>query len=141
MIFVDTSAWYANEVEDDQNHFRARKFLKNELAANKYGLLVTSDYVLDETLTLLRTRRGIKAALGFINKVRKSESLQIVWIGNEIFDNAVEVLSKSGERQDFSFTDCTSFSIMKDLSITDAYSFDSHFQKAGFNMLPRHHYE
>ena len=137
MIFVDTGAWYASEVEDDERHLQARKFLKNELASNKYGVLVTSDYILDETLTLLRTRRGIKAALDFINKVRKSKSLQIVWVGNEIFDAAVQQLSKfDDERQDFSFTDCTSFSIMKDLSIMNAFAFDRHFEKAGFNMRP-----
>lgn len=138
MIFVDTGAWYANEVEDDNNHSQARKFMKNELASNAYGVLVTSDYVLGETLTLLRTRRGVKSALDFINKVRKSKSLQIVWIGNEIFDNAVQELSKYDDKkdQDLSFTDCTSFSIMNDLSITNVFGFDAHFQKAGFNILP-----
>jgi predicted nucleic acid-binding protein len=54
--------------------------MKEELASNAYGALVTSDYVLDETLALLRTRRGIKAALDFVSKVRRSKSLQIVWI-------------------------------------------------------------
>ncbi len=138
MIFVDTGAWYASEVEDDNNHSHARKFMKNELASNAYGVLVTSDYVLDETLTLLRTRRGVKSALDFANKVRKSESLQIVWIGNEIFDNAVQELSKYDDKkdQDLSFTDCTSFSIMQDLSITNVFGFDAHFRKAGFNILP-----
>ena len=139
MIFVDTGAWYASEVEDDEHHSRARKFLKNDLQANKYGTLVTSDYVLDETLTLLRTRRGVKAALDFISKVRKSKSLEIVWIGKEVFDNAVtEQFSKFDDerQQDFSFTDCTSFSIMKEFSITNAFTFDGHFEKAGFTMLP-----
>ena len=138
MIFVDTGAWYASEVEDDENHSQARKFVKNELASNKYGVLVTSDYILDETLTLLRSRRGVKAALNFIGKVRKSDSLQIVWIGREIFDSAVEEFSKfdDARQQTFSFTDFTSFSIMKDLSITNVFTFDDHFEKKGFNMLP-----
>jgi len=138
LIFVDTGAWYASEVEDDDHHSMARQFMKNELASNRYGVLVTSDYVLDETLTLLRTRKGIKSALEFMNKVRKSKSLQVVWIGNEIFDNALRELSKYDDKkdQDLSFTDCTSFSIMNDLSITNAFSFDAHFQKAGFKLLP-----
>lgn len=140
MIFVDTGAWYASEAEDDANHSRARRFLKNDLATNKHGALVTSDYVLDETITLLRTRKGVKTALDFISKVRSSKSLQLVWIGREIFDRAVEELSKfdAEERRplDYSFTDCTSFSIMKDLSIDTAFAFDNHFKKAGFRILP-----
>lgn len=138
MIFVDTGGWYASEVEDDNHHLQARNFMKKELASNTYGMLVTSDYVLDETITLLRTRKGIKAAASFVNKIRNSKSLQVVWIGNDIFDNAVQELSKYDDEkdQDLSFTDCTSFSIMKVLSIADAFAFDSHFRKAGFNILP-----
>jgi uncharacterized protein len=138
MIFVDTGAWYADEVEDDSYHPQARKFMKNELASNAYGALITTDYVLDETLTLLRTRRGVKVSTDFINKVRRSKSLQIVWIGKEIFDSAVHELSKYDDEKDrdLSFTDCTSFSTMKDLSISHVFTFDAHFQKAGFDILP-----
>jgi uncharacterized protein len=139
LIFVDTGAWYASEVEDDEHHSRARKFLKNELQTNKYGTLVTSDYVLDETLTLLRTRRGVKVALSFVSKVRKSQSLEIVWVGKDIFNKALEEqFSKFDDerQQDLSFTDCTSFSIMKELSITSAFAFDAQFERAGFTKLP-----
>lgn len=139
MIFVDTGAWYASEVEDDVNHQKARRFAKTVLADNVYGMLVTSDYVLDETLTLLRTRRGLKPALDFAKKIRSSrKSLQIVWVGDEIFDRSVQELSKydDAKDQDLSFTDCTSFSIMSDLSITNTFAFDSHFRNAGFTTLP-----
>ncbi len=67
MIFVDTSGWYAVEVEDDVNHEAACKFLA-KIASGKYGIIVTSDYVLDETLTLLRARRDLATATEFINK-------------------------------------------------------------------------
>lgn len=136
---MDTGAWFASEVQDDERHLEARRFMKNDLATNKYGVLVTSDYVLDETLTLLRSRRGVKAALDFISKIRNSKSLQIVLIGKELFDNVIEKwFSKFDDKKqlDLSFTDCTSFSIMKDLSITDAFAFDAHFKRAGFNVLP-----
>ena len=82
MIFVDTSAWYASEVEDDKNHPQAVDFLK-KLATNKYGSLVTTDYVLDETLTLLRMRRGVKVTVRFSSKIKKASSVQIIWIGEE----------------------------------------------------------
>ena len=71
MIFVDTSAFYALEVEDDINHEKARKFLANELRKGKYGILITSDYVIDETLTLLRIKHGVAAAFKFYKNIKK----------------------------------------------------------------------
>jgi predicted nucleic acid-binding protein len=44
LIFVDTSAWYALEVEDDVNHKAACRFL-SKVATGKYGVSVTTDYV------------------------------------------------------------------------------------------------
>src|SRR5215213_2653438 len=58
MIFVDTGAWYASLVPTDPDHAQAKSWL----AANNSRLL-TTDYVIDETLTLLRTRGERKRAL------------------------------------------------------------------------------
>ena len=55
MIFVDTGAWYASS---DPDHARAVQWL----TANRSPLL-TTDYVIDETLTLLRVRGERKRAL------------------------------------------------------------------------------
>jgi hypothetical protein len=61
MVFVDTSAWFASVVPDDPDHAAAIKWLReNE------RLLITTDYVVDEILTLLRARGQNRraAALG-----------------------------------------------------------------------------
>jgi predicted nucleic acid-binding protein len=52
MIFVDTGIWYAANVEEDPDHDEARRLL---LAATSE--LVTTDYVVDELLTLLIVRK------------------------------------------------------------------------------------
>ncbi|MFA7234316.1 MAG: hypothetical protein WC076_09405 [Terrimicrobiaceae bacterium] len=36
----------------------------------------------------------------------------------------------------FSFTDCTSFAVMRRLGLVEAATSDSHFQAAGFRPLP-----
>jgi len=36
----------------------------------------------------------------------------------------------------FSFTDCTSFSIMRELNIKKVLTGDRHFREAGFEILP-----
>lgn len=60
MIFVDTGAWYALLVNDDPDHQKARAWV----AANRERLVLT-DYILDETLTLLRARGQKKQAITF----------------------------------------------------------------------------
>ena len=134
MIFVDTGAWYALECPPDRNHRNATAFLK-ELAKGRLGALVTTDYVLDEALTLLLLRFGAATAARFLTKIRDSESVQIVWIGEEAFWEATKLME---ERQDkrWSFTDCTSFVAMRNLGVDTAFAFDGNFQQAGFKMLP-----
>jgi len=134
MIFVDTSAWYASEVEDDINHAKARKFL-SEIAAGKHGAAVTTDYVLDETLTLLQSKKGLSISMTVVDKIRKSKSIRIFWVSESIFEKALNIFRKT-KNSPWSFTDCTSFALMKDLSITEAFTFDNHFAQAGFQKLP-----
>jgi predicted nucleic acid-binding protein len=134
VIFVDTSAWYAVEVADDVNHEAACKFLA-EIASGKHGVSVTTDYVLDETLTLLRSRRDLASASCFIDKIRKSRSVRVFWIDESLFEKALDVFRKS-DRKSWSFTDCTSFALMRDLSVSEAFTFDAHFREAAFQALP-----
>ncbi len=58
MIFVDTSAWYACYASRDAHHERAVALFA---AANQQ--LVTTDYVVDETLTLFKARGNYEQAL------------------------------------------------------------------------------
>ena len=134
MIFVDTSAFYALEVEGDANHAAARRFLE-EIKRGEYGVMITTDYVLDEVLTLLRLRHGVDAALRFLVKVRKSRSIKVVWVDETVFEQALRYFKLDGGRR-WSFTDCTSFAVMEMLRIRQAFAFDKDFELAGFIRLP-----
>ena len=134
MIFVDTSAWYAFEVEDDVNHEAACKFLSN-IASGKHGVSITTDYVLDEALTLLRSRRDLASANAFIEKIRKSKSIRVFWIDEGLFEKALVILQKS-DHKTWSFTDCTSFALMRELSVSEAFTFDRHLREAGLLAFP-----
>jgi len=59
------------------NHEKAISFLKT-IRRGVYGALITSDYVVDETLTLLRINHGVVPALKFLDKIRRSKSIKIV---------------------------------------------------------------
>jgi uncharacterized protein len=134
VIFIDTSAWYAAEVEDDVNHEAACKFLSN-IALGKHGVSITTDYVLDEALTLLRSRRDLASAIAFIDKIRKSKSVRVFWIDEGLFEKALIIFQKSSDKS-WSFTDCTSFALMQELSVSEAFTFDKHFREAGFLCFP-----
>jgi len=134
LIFVDTSAWYALEVEDDENHASALA-LREELRKGRYGALLTSDYILDEVITLLRMRKGVEPSFKFANKVLRSRSVSIIWINGLIFDTALKLLKERTDKK-WSFTDCTSFVIMSQLNVKEAFAFDQNFEQAGFKRVP-----
>ena len=121
MIFVDTGAWYASLVPNDPDHAKAVQWL----AAN-HSALLTTDYVIDETPTLLRARGERKRALllgarffqhelAKIHKITAAD-LTLAWKTFQQFDD-----------KGWSFTDCTSKVVIEQLSIKVAFAFDHHF--------------
>ena len=99
------------------------------------GVLVTSDYVMDETLTLIRMRIGIKAAERWWEQVSESPRVRWEWISAERAEKARVWFFKWKDKS-FSFTDCTSFVILRELQIKKVLTGDRHFKKAGFEILP-----
>jgi predicted nucleic acid-binding protein len=55
-VFVDTGAWFALQVEDDEHHETARMTFPTLLVACRS--LVTSNLIIGETYTLLRTAKN-----------------------------------------------------------------------------------
>jgi len=121
-------------VEDDVNHSAARGFLA-QVSKGAYGAPLTTDYVIDEAMTLLRSRRNLTAAASFIDKVRSSNSVKIAWVDKSLFDRALAIF-RGSEHKEWGFTDCTSFALMKQLSVTEAFAFDRHFEEFGFAVHP-----
>jgi hypothetical protein len=134
MIFVDTSAFLAIENRRDK-YYRKAVTLRDTLL--KTGqLLVTSDYILDETYTVIRFRAGHHIAVQFGEAIRGSKFLRIEFIAPDLIEKAWD-LFKTFSDHEFSFTDCTSFILMERLKIKTAFTFDDHFKEYGkFNINP-----
>ncbi|MBM4466167.1 MAG: PIN domain-containing protein [Chloroflexi bacterium] len=132
-LFADTGAWCALYDRSDVHHARASAFL-HELNKQK-AQLITSDYVLDETLTLLRFRAGHKEAIEFGKWVLQSPLVKVINVGEKIWQAAWEMFARYDDKN-FSFTDCTSFALMRQLGLINAFAFDHNFEQAGFVMLP-----
>lgn len=133
-LFVDTSGWCAVYDRSDGNHRRAIAFWRG-LATRKISL-VTSDYVFDETVTLLRLRAGLPAAITFGDALLASRATALVEVDRALRDEAWSLMKRYDDKA-FSFTDCTSFAIMKRLGLAAALGFDHHFRQMGFVLHPQ----
>ncbi len=99
------------------------------------GILLSTDYVIDETLTLIRLRLGLRAASDWWDQVEGSSRLRWEWIDLVRAEKARTWFFQWKDKE-FSFTDCTSFVVMKELRIRRALTTDHHFRQAGFEMVP-----
>jgi predicted nucleic acid-binding protein len=133
-LFVDTAGWVACADAADPAHAAAAAARDAALEAGR--LLLTSDFVADETLTLLRFRLGLRAASVWWGQVDSSRRLRWERIDAERFERARELFFQFGDK-DFSFTDCSSFVVMRELRLTEALTTGSHFIQAGFRIVPQ----
>jgi predicted nucleic acid-binding protein len=131
-IFVDTSGFYALLVKGDDRHVKAEAALRE--AKQRKRRFVTTDYVLDETGTLLKARGFVHLLAPFFHKVLASQACRIEWTDPDRFHKTQAFFLKHLD-QAWSFTDCLSFHIMKELRLRYALTKDAHFQEAGFVVL------
>lgn len=99
------------------------------------GFLVSTDYVVDETLTLIRIRLGLHAAERWWAQVDASSRVRWERIGAPRALKAREWFFEWRDK-DFSLTDCTSFVVMKELGLTRALTTGHRFSQAGFEAVP-----
>ena len=131
-IFVDTSGFFALLVAKDPMHARATEVL--ERARKSKQRFVTTDYVLDETATLLRARGAAHLVAGLFDAVFASNACRIVWMDSVRFEGCRAYFLEHHDK-DWSFTDCVSFSVMQELGLRRALTTDRHFAQARFEPL------
>lgn len=124
-VFVDTSAWFALYVPDDQDHPTAVEWYE----ANNHPLL-TTDYVIDELLTLLRFRGERRRSIEVARDLIEILDIRIERITPTDFDVAVELFQRFQDKL-WSFADCTSRVVMERLGTIQAFSFDEHLRQFG----------
>ena len=130
--FVDTSGFYALLVGGDGKHEKATTWLEKAESARQ--LAATTDYVLDETATLLKSKGHGHLLKGFFERLEGSDVIRIEWTEAGRFRRAKEFFLRHDDHG-YSFTDCVSFVVMKELSLLEALSTDKHFKEAGFKAL------
>ena len=130
MIFVDTSVWYARFVPDDPDHAR----MVNWFASNNERLL-TSDYCVDETLTLVSVRKRPLLATEVGHQFFQESIAQLHFLTRGQVERAW-ILFQHRSAAGWSFTDCTCKIVVDDFELKKVASLDLHFAQFGVSLVP-----
>ena len=125
MIFVDTGAWFASVIPSDQDHMAATDWLNQNTEP-----LITTDYVVDETLTLLKARGQSAHAMRLGEEFFRGKLVRVYYLVEDDIHLTWETFKRFSDK-DWSFTDCSSKVVMDKLHLTHAFAFDHHFRQFG----------
>ncbi len=130
-IFLDTGFYFALLSKKDKNHIRAQELLE-EIAEGRYGRICTSNFVFDESMTLINVRtKGTRKDL--------LEKMSSLFLGIEPIADLIAVedqwlqeivnlqikMTKNGNS--ISFTDCSNIILCQKRNLTKIVSFDGHY--------------
>lgn len=133
-VLVDSSAFLSLEDPDERSHDRLRATVE-ELVGLRTRLL-TTNFVFDETYTLILTRLGRHRAVAWGERVRESRLIERVRVGQDDEERAWDIIRSFADKA-FSYTDATSFAVAEKLAIERALTLDRHFVEYGrLEVLP-----
>jgi len=138
-LFIDTWGWVVIHNKREPRHYQVDA-LYREFRLNG-GSIYTTDYVLDETFTLLFRRLPLPLAeesVGLLDEAIKEGYLNLEWVSSERFWEAKELRLRFRDKPKISFTDLTSMVVMKELGVSSILTDDDHFTHLGmgFEKMP-----
>lgn len=132
MIFVDTGAWITQFNSRDQYHRRGTGLFAR-LRRDRIPL-ATSTPVLYETITFLTREVGVATAIKAGQQIAGWKSLHLIRPEPGDESAALTIMAKFADHP-IGFVDCLSFALMRREHIRAAFTFDRHFETAGFQIL------
>jgi len=135
-LFIDTWGWLTLHDKSENKHQEVVNFYQ-ELRITK-GVIYTTDYVLDETITLFFKRLNpnlAKRSMQLLIDCFESDHFNLVWITPERFLKTQELRIKFIDKPQISFTDLTSMVVMKELEINQVLTGDDHFMQVGMGFI------
>jgi uncharacterized protein len=128
-FFADAYYFIARINHEDQYHQRVIEFSKT-MRAN----LITTDWVLMEVADALAGSEVRNQARDYFLYLRSLPHCEVLEADRDLFDRALSLYHRHSDK-DWSLTDCTSFTVMRDRGIKEALTGDKHFEQAGFVAL------
>ena len=127
MIFLDTSFLVAFIVDKDTNHEKAVSLMK-EIVEGEHGSAITSEYVFDETVTVVLVRsKSLESAVKTGDLIK--ESIPVLDVGNNVFEASWKRF-RNQKNTKLSFTDCTILEMVESNHLDKLATFDREFEGA-----------
>ena len=138
-IFVDTWGWLTLRDRREARHGEVDRFYR--AVRRRRDRVYTSDYVLDETITLLFRRlpsARAEESLQYIQQAIANGYLRLEWMTPQRFEKAIELRYRFQDKPRISFTDLTSMVVMSEQGIEEILTEDDHFLHVGmgFRKVP-----
>ena len=138
-LFIDTWGWLTLRDKREVRHRETQAFYHG--LRDQKDTIYTTDYVLDETFTLLFKRLSFPQAresLEALDDAIQDGYLRLERITPERFEQAKRLRLKFQDKPRISFTDFTSMAVMNELGIADILTADTHFVQVGmgFQLVP-----
>ncbi len=134
MIFLDTTVLVAGIDVSDELHDDGKAVL-GALAEGALSPALTTDFVLDETLTILRRRGATASSIArVVDGVLLSPLVSVDYVDERLFREALSIFTKYGG---LSFTDAATLAVMNKHRVKEIYSHDSDFDLKGITRRER----
>jgi predicted nucleic acid-binding protein len=138
-LFIDTWGWLTLRDQRESRHQEVVDYYRDFRI--KQGVAYTSDYVLDETITLLFRRLPFQTARKSLNGIQQAVRegyLLLERITPERFEQSIALRLKFQDKPRISFTDLASMVVMAEHAITHVLTEDDHFLQVGmpFDKVP-----
>jgi uncharacterized protein len=137
-VLVDTWGWLALADDREPRHRDVRALIQNTWRQGH--AVLTTDYVLDETFTLVFRRLPFARAKRFVAIIESAEregSLRVEAIGADRFARAKKLRLHFRDKPLISFTDLTSMVVMQELGMKRVITADDHFRHVGLGFEPQ----
>ncbi len=133
-VIVDSSVFLSLEDPAERSHTAAVGSIR-ELVSSRVRL-VTTNFVFDETYTLILTRLGRARAVSWGEDFLAGKLIELLRVADDHERRAWEIII-AFEDKDFSYTDATTFAVAENLGVDEALSLDRHFYEFGrLRVLP-----
>ncbi len=132
--FLDTSGWFAALSPKEARHRSALASYKSLIESR--ARLVTTNLVVAEMQILISRFRGAAEGVRYLDSLYQDVSHEVVFVDRDTERMAVDRWLRRFTDQRLSLADAVSFEVMKSRRLRHALALDTHFELAGFELLP-----
>ncbi|HEV2118691.1 MAG TPA: hypothetical protein VGS11_01080 [Candidatus Bathyarchaeia archaeon] len=126
MIFIDTTFWVGDADTNDDFHSSAHTVIE-ALRTGRTPSGLTTDFVLDETVTILGKRKGFGAdkAANVAKRIMTSPRVFTVYVNESMMNESLKLFPE--HRGKLSLTDVASLIVMRKYDVRRIFSHDHDF--------------